>query len=422
MTRPRWEVAVTGMGVVTPLGGSVSSLLDGLLAGRSGVRAITTFDASGLPTRFAGEAPSPPEGRYRDRKITFALAAAEQAWEAATACGSSPFAPGEASVSMGVGLELFAMEDLVASRQPGFVMPASGDERLFFMQTPSDVCVHLISRKLGLGRAPLVHVSACAAATDAIGSAYRLIASGRRRFALCGGTDSMINPLGVAGFCSLNAMSLRNDDPQCASRPFDRTRDGFVMGEGAGVLVLERLEDAERRGAHVHALICGYGSSFDAHGISEPHPEGRGAYQAMSRALSDAGLSPSDIDAVNAHGTATPKNDPAETRALKRLLGERAHKVPISATKSMIGHLISAAGAVEAIAQIGCMERGMVHPTINLTEPDPECDLDYVPLVARAWEQRYALSTSYGFGGQNAAIVIGNPSLVRNDREAGRAQ
>jgi 3-oxoacyl-[acyl-carrier-protein] synthase II len=285
-------------------------------------------------------------------------------------------------------------------------LPATPEERLFFMQTPSDVCVHLISREYGLGRAPLVHVSACAAGTDAIGAAFRMIASGRRRFALAGGTDSMINPLGVAGFCSLNAMSLRNDEPEAASRPFDRTRDGFVMGEGAAVLVLEPRDAALSRGARIHAEIAGYGNSFDAHGISEPHPEGRGAFQAMSRALADAGLSPDAIDSINAHGTATPKNDPAETRAIKQLLGSRAKEVPVCATKSMIGHLISAAGAAEAIAAITCMERGMVHPTMNLTHADPECDLDYVPLVARKHPQRYVLSSSYGFGGQNAAIVI----------------
>lgn len=298
------------------------------------------------------------------------------------------------------------MDDLVVSRTPGFTLPVGPAERLSFMQTPSDLSVHLIAKRYGLGQPPLVHVSACAAGTDAIGAAARMIASGRRSFVLAGGTDSMVNPLGVAGFCSLNAMSARNDEPERASRPFDRTRDGFVMGEGAGILVLEAWDDAIARGARIHAEILGYGSSFDAHAISEPHPEGRGAFQAMSRALADADLTPAEVDAINAHGTATPKNDSAETRAIRQLLGDRAERVPVSATKSMIGHLISAAGAVEAIAAISCMDRGMVHPTINLTDPDPECDLDYVPKVARRHEQRHLLSTSYGFGGQNAAIVI----------------
>jgi 3-oxoacyl-[acyl-carrier-protein] synthase II len=384
----------------------VGEFAESLLEGRSGVRTITAFDPASLPTRIAGESKLPAGATMRDRKIAFAIDAAEQAWQDATSVGTSPGSPERASVSMGVGLELFAMEDLVASRAPAFTLPSAPAERLSFMQTPSDICVHLVAKRYGLGQPPLVHVSACAAGTDAIGAAFRMVASGRRTFVLAGGTDSMVNPLGVAGFCLLNAMSVRNDEPERASRPFDRTRDGFVMGEGAGFLVLERWDDAVARGARIHAEILGYGSSFDAHGISEPHPEGRGAFQAMARALADAGLTPDDVDAINAHGTATSKNDPAETRAIKRLLGDRARCVPVSATKSMIGHLISAAGAVEAIAAIACMEQGMVHPTINLTNPDPECDLDCVPKVARRHEQRHLLSTSYGFGGQNAAIVI----------------
>ncbi|MFO0758648.1 MAG: beta-ketoacyl-[acyl-carrier-protein] synthase family protein [Byssovorax sp.] len=407
----RHRVAVTGMGVVAPGAGSARELRDRLLAGLSGVGPITIFDPASLPTRIAGEARLPARFPLRDRKIAFALEAARQAWEQASAPGTRP-AGDDASASMGVGLELFAMEDLVRSETPGFALPDGLEERLGFMQTPSDLCVHLMAREYGLGRPPVVHVSACAAGTDAVGSAARMIAEGRRRWMMAGGTDSMLNPLGVAGFCALNATTTRNDEPGRASRPFDRTRDGFVMGEGAGVLVLERLDDALARGAPVLAEIAGYGSSFDAHGISEPHPEGRGAYQAMQRALDDAGIDAGQIDYVNAHGTGTPKNDPAETLALKRLLGDRAQDVPVSSTKSMIGHLISAAGAVEAIASILCMTEDMVHPTINLHEPDPACDLDYVPGKARPRAQRYVLSSSFGFGGQNASIVI------RNGRDA----
>lgn len=399
----RHRVVVTGMGVVSPLGASVEALLEGLIAGRSGVRTISIFDASTLPTRVAAECELPPRRDLpmTDRKVLFALEAARQAVSAAN-LPSSPSA--DAGISFGVGLELFSMTDLVVSRRPGFVLPRSLLERLTFMQTPSDVCVHLIAREHGLFAPPLVHVSACAAGTDAVGAAYHLVASGRRRVMLAGGTDSMINPLGVAGFSALSATSTRNDDPAGASRPFDKTRDGFVMGEGAGALVLERLEDALARGVEILAEVSGYGASFDAHGISEPHPEGRGAWQAMTRALEDSGLNADDIDAVNAHGTATPKNDLVETLALKRLFGARS--VPIMATKSMIGHLISAAGAVEAIAAIGCIRRGVLHPTINLRTPDPECDLDYVPNEARPHVQRHVLSTSYGFGGHNAAIIL----------------
>jgi 3-oxoacyl-[acyl-carrier-protein] synthase II len=252
----------------------------------------------------------------------------------------------------------------------------------------------------------LTHVSACAAGTDAIGAAFRAIAWGRRRWMMAGGADSMINPLGIAGFCSIGATSTANDDPPRASRPFDRRRSGFVLGEGAGVLVLERLDDARARGAKIHAEISGYGASFDAHGISEPHPEGRGAVQAMSRALADARLNPDEVDAINAHGTGTPKNDPVETLAIKRTFGDRARRMPIAATKSMIGHLIAAAGAVEAIAAIACLQASVVHPTINLDDPDPSCDLDYVPHTARDWRQRHVLSNSFAFGGQNASIVL----------------
>ena len=277
------------------------------------------------------------------------------------------------------------------------------------MQTPSDICTRLLSLRHGLTSAPLLLVSACAAGTDALGAAFRLVAAGRRGFMLAGGTDSMINPLGVAGFCKLSATSTRNAEPSRASRPFDRRRDGFVLGEGAGMIVLETLEGARDRGATIYGELLGYGCTFDAHGISEPHPEGRGALAAMRGALSDAGLAPEDLDSVNAHGTSTPKNDPVETLALRQLLGPRAEQVPVSATKSLIGHLISASGAVEAIAALVGMRAGFVHPTLNLDNPDPACDLDYVPHHARAHVQRHVLSNSFAFGGQNACIVLGQP-------------
>jgi 3-oxoacyl-[acyl-carrier-protein] synthase II len=376
------------------------------------------FDASTLPTRIAGEAELPLDAPLGDRKIAFALEATRAAMaDACTVGARGPAHPEEASVSLGVGLELFDMEDLAALwRADGAArarLPEELEARLGFLQTPADMSLHLIAERYGLGRPPIAHESACAAGTDAIGCAARLVASGRRRWMIAGGTDSMVNPLGVAGFAALSATSTKNERPEAASRPFDRRRDGFVLGEGAGVVVLERLEDAEARGARIHAEVLGYGTSLDAFKISDPHPEGRGAALAMQRALDDARRTADDVDAVNAHGTGTPKNDPAETLALKRVLGERARKVPVSATKSMIGHLISAAGAVEAIAQIGCMQRGVVHPTINLDEPDPACDLDYVPHVARAHAQRVALSTSYGFGGHNAALVLGHAADAR---------
>ena len=410
------RVAVTGMGVVAPTGQSVAEFLESLLSGRSGAGPISIFDPGSLPTRIAAEVQwtsgaaahwsvgaelAPP--CLRDRKISFAFEAARQAFDAATACGTVP--NGEGGLSLGIGLELFSMEDAVAKRR-GDRLPLNRRDRLSFLQTPSDLSVSMLTARFNLTAPPATHVSACAAGTDAIGSAARMIAQGRRRWMLAGGADSMINPLGVAGFCSIGAMSTSNDDPAAASRPFDRRRNGFVLGEGAGLLVLERTSDAAARGATIYAEIAGYGTSFDAHGISEPHPDGRGAFQAMRRALDDAGVEPSAIDCINAHGTSTPKNDAVETLALKRLLGPRAHQVPVCSTKSMIGHLISAAGAVEAVAAIACMNQGWVHPTINLDEPDAACDLDYVPHTARRHEQEYVLSSSFAFGGQNASIVI----------------
>jgi 3-oxoacyl-[acyl-carrier-protein] synthase II len=392
------------MGIVSPIGSNLDEFRASLLGGVSGIGPITCFDAAGFRTRIAGEVKDSFGSGFRDRKITFAREAARRA--VTDARGVSLYS--EAGLSLGLGLELFSMDDLAESRRSNFSRPQMLRERLTFLQTPSDFCVRLISKTYHLSRPPRTHVSACAAGTDAIGNAFRLVRSGRWRSALAGGTDSMINPLGLAGFCKIGATSIRNDPPQKASRPFDANRDGFVLGEGAAILVLERLDDALARGATIHAEMVGYGNSLDAHGISEPHPEGRGAHQAMARAVADAGLSPDVIDCVNAHGSATPKNDVVETLAIKRLLGERARRVPVVSTKSMIGHLIAAAGAVEVVAAILCMQAGMVHPTINLDEPDPACDLDYVPHTARPHEQRYVLSNSFGFGGQNAAILLRN--------------
>ncbi len=398
-------VAVTGMGVVSPIGSSLASYAGSLFAGRSGAGPVTVFDPADLPTQIAAEVKERFDGAgLADRKIAFALEASRQAFEAA----GRPDGRG-AGLALGVGLEVFRMDDMAAYRTSGGALPEELGARLGFLQTPSDVCVHLIARRFGLDRPPVTLISACAAGTDAIGVAARLVATGRRRWMLAGGTDSMVNPLGMGGFCKIGAMSTRNDEPGRASRPFDAARDGFVLGEGAAVLVLETLDDAAARGAHVHALVLGYGSSFDAHGIAEPHPEGRGAWQAMTRALADAGLSPGDVDAVNAHGTSTPKNDVVETLALKRLLGERAGCVPVVSTKSMIGHCISAAGALEAVAAIVCLEAQRLHPTINLDDPDPECDLDHVPAAARDHAHRVVLSNSFGFGGQNASIVLARP-------------
>ncbi|MDF1661197.1 MAG: beta-ketoacyl-[acyl-carrier-protein] synthase family protein [Planctomycetota bacterium] len=412
MAKKEYRVVVTGLGVVSPLGCRYDSFSESLFAGRSGVKTLSLFSPASFPTKIVAEVGSGfnEHQDIRDRKIRFALAAAQQAMDDACRNDTNPGleAQGQnAALSLGIGLELFAMEDLFEFRaSSSFVWPEGLRDRLCFLQTPSDLCLHWISERHGLKQAPVSHVSACAAGTDALGHAFRWVRSGRRRWALAGGADSMINPLGLGGFCKLNAMSTRNDDPERASRPFDKDRDGFVLGEGSAFLVMERLEDAQARGAKIYGEICGYGNSFDAHGISEPHPEGKGALSAMSRALKSAGLTPESVDFINAHGTSTPKNDPVETMAIKNLLGERGASVPVLSTKSMTGHLIAAAGALEAVAVMACFEQRRLHPTINLVNPDESCDLDYVPEGARDFEGRVALSNSFGFGGQNASIVL----------------
>jgi len=406
----RRRVAITGMGVVAPNGNDIASFGDALLAGASGVGPVTLFDASSLPVRIAAEVKGMPRA-LRDRKISFAEEAARQAYGEATANGTRP--RGVGGISLGIGLELFSLDDMASLRRSGGDLPSALADRLTLLQTPSDLCVHLLSSRYALEAPPYVHVSACAAGADAVGCGFRLVASGRRDWVLAGGADSMINPLGLAGFCRIHALSTRNDEPARASRPFDRDRNGFVLGEGAGMLLLEPLDRARERGATVHGEVVGYGNSFDAHGISEPHPDGRGAVQAMVRALRDARIPADRIDAVNAHGTSTRKNDPVESAALAAVLGNRARDVPVSATKSMIGHLVSAAGAVEAIAAVLCMERGRVHPTLNLENPDPLCDLDHVTGRARPHAQRYVLSNSFGFGGQNACLVLKAPEPGR---------
>lgn len=415
------RVVVTGLGVMCSIGNTVEEFSESLFQGKSGAGPITLFDPASLATRVAAEVKLTSAqllqldgGRCNeyswalsDRKVAFALLAVRQAM--AQAFGSvKPTHSEKAFVSLGVGLELFSMVDLAKSKQPNFSWP-TGLEKQAFLQTPSDVAAKIIQREYDLGAPSMVHVSACAAGTDSIGAAYRAIASGRRSWAIAGGTDSMVNPLGVGGFCTLSATTTRNHEPTKASRPFDRTRDGFLLGEGAAMLVLERHQDATARGAVLLGEILGYGNSFDAFGISEPHPDGEGALTAIKRALRDANVSVDEIDAINAHGTSTPKNDVIETIVYHRLLSDRAKQVPTVSTKSMIGHCISAAGSVEAVATLICMGKDRLHPTINLYEPDPQCDLDYVPNVARDHKQDIVLSNSYAFGGQNASIVLAGP-------------
>ncbi len=406
------RVAITGIGVVTPLGHDPTAFADRLLAGESAAAPITHFDPATLDTRIAAQADATGLPEFRDRKVAFAIAAARSAIVDAQAHGTAlhrHYGADHGGLSIGLGLELFCLDDLI--RQRSGLGPMPGSHPLTFLQTPSDICVPLIAHEHRLVAPPLVHVSACAAATDAIGAAFHQLRRGRRRWLLAGGSDSMINPLGVAGFCKIQAMTRRNHDPRRASRPFDLTRDGFLLGEGAAMLVLEPLADAAARGARILGEIGGYGSTCDAHGISEPHPQGDGALRAMQLAMRDAGVAADDIVHVSAHGTSTPKNDAIEALALGRLFGPRVAEVPVSAMKSMIGHLISASGAVEIAGLALCANRGWLPPTINLDQPDPACAIDVVrqPRPARAGWQ---LKNSFGFGGQNACIALRFPEAA----------
>lgn len=408
MTRNRKNrVVVTGIGVVSPLGNSSQDFVTRLLAGESGGGPITLFDPANLPTRIAAEVKGFAGHSVfsKDRKIGFALGAARQACEDAGYTPEALQAKQRAGLSLGIGLELFSMDDLIADRC-GKIHAAEMLTALTHLQTPSDLCVPLIGREFGLMLPPATHVSACAAATDAIGEAFWRVRRGQCDWMLAGGTDSMINPLGVGGFCRLAALSKRNDEPKRASRPFDKERDGFLLGEGAALLLVESLTSAQNRGARIYGEIVGYGNSFDAHGISEPHPEGAGALLAMRRALNDAGIVPADVVHVNAHGTSTPKNDVVETLAIKTLFGGHAKRLTVNATKSLIGHLISASGAVEVAALLGCARAGFLHPTINIKDPDDGCDLDYVADGKRPAKAGYYLKNSFAFGGQNAALVF----------------
>lgn len=402
------RVAVTGLGVVSPLGNTLADFRGRLLEGASGAGPITVFDPASLPTRIAAQADTRGLSlEHKDRKVAFAIAAARDAVLDAQTAGMplrAHYPPGSGGLSIGIGLELFAMPDMVRLLETKQMPPDA--HPLTFLQTPSDICAHIISKEHGLGRPPLTHIAACAASTDAIGVAFRMLRDGKCAWMLAGGADSMLNPLGVGGFCKLDALTRRNAEPHKASRPFDRHRDGFLLGEGAGMLALEPLEAARARGAKVYAEIDGYGNSFDAYGISEPHPNGDGALLAMRRALDSAAIGPGGICYINAHGTSTPKNDPVEALAIRRLWGEHTARAAVSSTKSMLGHLISASGAVETVATVICGASGWMHATANLDEPDPACDLDHIRGGPRRMEHGHILKNSFGFGGQNAALVL----------------
>ena len=408
------RVVVTGLGALTPIGNSVPAYWDAMMAGRSGAAPITHFDASDYPTTFACEVKDFDPGDYLDRKearrldpfAQFAIVAADEALQDA-GLDPSTFSD-EEKAQTGVvfgsgigGMKLF--QDQVVD------FAAHGHRRLSPFFVPMmiiDMAPGLISIRHGLHGPNYATVSACATSNNAIADAALVIRAGLADTMVAGGTDASITEVGLGGFGNMKALSTRNESPETASRPFDATRDGFVMGEGAGSLILEDYEHAKARGAHIYAEVAGLGMSADAHHISAPHPEGLGAKLAMEQALRTAGVDPAEVDYLNMHGTSTPLGDVAETKAIKAVFGEHAYDMNLSSTKSMTGHLLGAAGAVEAIASILAMEHGRIPPTINFETPDPACDLNYTFNEPQDRDVKVALSNAFGFGGHNTCVVF----------------
>jgi len=405
------RVVVTGIGVVSALGTGVEKNWNALLQGNSGVDRITRFDASELPTQIAGEVKDFNAEEFIDKKeikkmdlfIQYALAAAEMAMQDSALVINAENAE-RVGVLVGSGLGgLPTIEKYHEALAEGGYKKVSP---FFIPMLIINLAPGQISIRYGAKGPNFSVVSACAAGTHAIGEAYHVIRRGDADAMITGGAESTITPLAIAGFNAMKALSTRNDDPQGASRPFDKDRDGFVMGEGAGILVLEEYEGAKARGAKIYAEVVGYGLTGDAYHLTAPAPEGEGAARCMKMALKSARLNPEEVDYINAHGTSTPFNDYYETLAIKSALGAHSRKVMVSSTKGMTGHALGAAGGIEAVFSLLAMERGVVPPTINYQTPDPDCDLDYVPNTARQATVNVALSNSLGFGGTNATIIF----------------
>lgn len=411
MARPDRRVVVTGLGLVTPLGNCVRDNLDALMTGRSGIGPITHFDASAFPSRIAGEVRNFDPGTFiekkeikkMDRFIHLAIGAAQEAVDDASGRIDASNAD-RVGVIVGVGMGgISTIEETVTAynehglrRVSPFFIP-----RLIANLAPGHIAIRFGAK--GVNYAP---ASACSSGGHAIGEAYRLIRYGYQDAMIAGGAEAAVTPLGVGGFAAMRALSTRNDEPQHASRPFDRDRDGFVIAEGAGVLMLESLDVARQRGARIYAEIVGYGANADAYHITSPSPDGEGAARCMQLALEDGEIDPEGVDYINAHGTSTPYNDATETKAIKRVFGAHAAYLAVSSTKSLTGHALGAAGAIEAAYTALALHRQCIPPTYNYTVPDPECDLDYVPNEPRRTAMRVALSNSFGFGGTNVCLAL----------------
>jgi 3-oxoacyl-[acyl-carrier-protein] synthase II len=405
------RVVVTGMGALTPIGNNVKTYWDGLINGRSGVQLIEKFDTTEYPTKIAAEVKGFEPTDFIDRKevkrmdrfAQFAVAAAKMAVEDAKLIIDNN---NSHRIGVYIGSGIGGLETWEAQYK---VLLEKGPKRVSPFLIPmmiANMASGVVSIQVGARGPNSAAISACATGTHSIGDAFKIIQRGEADVMITGGTEASITPLGFAGFCAARAMSTRNDEPTKASRPFDKERDGFVMGEGAGVIVLETLEHALERGATIYAEMVGYGLSGDAYHLTAPSPEGEGATRAMSMAINDANLNPEDISYINAHGTSTEFNDKFETLAIKNLFKEYAYKVPISSTKSMTGHLLGASGGIEAIACVKAIVDDIIPPTINYEYPDPACDLDYVPNTARKHVVEAAISNSLGFGGHNASICF----------------
>ena len=408
---PPERVVVTGMGVVTSLGLGIERFWQSLIAGRSGIVPITSFDVSAFTTRFAGEITDfvpeefmeRKEARRMDRFVHFAVAATRMALT--DACYEiGPEEANRVGVLIGSGIG-----GLRTIEEQAKVMFDRGPDRIspfFIPMLIADMASGQVSILFGAKGPNSTVVTACATGTHAIGDAYHIIRRGDADVMIAGGSEAPLTALGLGGFCAARTLSQRNDDPQAASRPFDKDRDGFVMAEGAGILILESLTHARQRGARIYAELIGYGLTADAYHITAPAPEGEGAARAMNMALNRAAIAPEDVDYINAHGTSTHYNDKLETAAIKSTFGEAAYQIPISSTKSMTGHLLGAAGAIEAVVSVLAIQNQMIPPTINYETPDPECDLDYTPNQARSATVEVSMSNSFGFGGHNATVIF----------------